>query len=429
MEKITVKQRDPYAFSQKLYIIECALNYLISIITSGAYLAKLTTTIGISDGLTAILSNLTSLAGIFQLVSIRLSQCKSLKHYVVPLQTGFNFLYGMIYLIPFFGWGTHVNSALFFVCVFSACVMSQISAPLKYTWFMSLPTPEKRGSFTAYVNIFSHMVGLVFSFAASMLLDYFTETENLNGMFITFTVVIFVLTALHLVSLLLAREKPRKTHKKSSVIKDLRVLLKNRRFVLLLFIFMTYAISNGIINSFIGTYQVRELGFSMMQIYILSSVTAVAAIVFLPFAGNFARKNGLLRSLLFGSPIYALSRLLITATIPSNGFVMLMIHNICSTFGSAFVTVGMEPILFEVVDEDYYTSAGAIRSIPASLMSFFTTLALTPLLNHIQSSGNMIFGIHMYAQQFFAIIACLLMLVSFGLLFIFSKSGTSEETA
>ena len=59
------KERSPYAFSEKMYVLQCALAYFISIITTGAYLAKLTTTIGISDGMTAILSNIGSLACLF----------------------------------------------------------------------------------------------------------------------------------------------------------------------------------------------------------------------------------------------------------------------------------------------------------------------------------------------------------------------------
>lgn len=426
MDKISAKQNDPYAFSQKLYIIECALNYLVTIVTSGAYLAKLTTTIGISDAITALLSNLTSLAGVFQLASVGLSQRGSLKRYVVPMQTGYNLLYGMLYLIPFFGWSVGVNSVLFFIFVFTACVMFQISSPLKYAWFMSLPSPEQRGPFTSAVNIFSHISGLIFSLIASLLLDYFTDTGNLNGMFITFTVVIFVLSSLRFLAFMLAKEKPHKAHESSSVLRDLKVLIKNRGFMLLVWIYMTYTISNSIITSFVGTYQVRELGFSMMQIYIMSSATAVSAIIFLPFAGNYARKNGLLKSLLLGSPIYALMYLLIAFAVPSNGFVMILLYSIFSTVGSAFITVGMEPIIFEVVDEEYQASAISIRGIPACLMSFLTTLALTPLLNHIQANGNTFFGIHIYAQQLFAVISCLVMLVSFALLVVFARTRTSE---
>ena len=68
-----VAKKDPYAFSAKLYFPKCAFAYLISIITTGAYLAKLTTTIGISDGMTAILSSIGNLACFFQFAAIPLS--------------------------------------------------------------------------------------------------------------------------------------------------------------------------------------------------------------------------------------------------------------------------------------------------------------------------------------------------------------------
>ena len=141
------ERKDPYAFSQKMYVLECAVAYFISIVTSGAYLAKLTTSIGISDSMTAILSNLTSLACVFQLLTIPLSHKKSYKGTVISTMLISHLLLGLLYLIPFFGFGTKINSALFFICIFFAHVFTQVCGPLKFTWFLSLPSPDRKGSF------------------------------------------------------------------------------------------------------------------------------------------------------------------------------------------------------------------------------------------------------------------------------------------
>ncbi len=48
-----------------MYILEAALEYLISILVVGSFLATLTKELGMSDGLTGILSSVISLGCLF----------------------------------------------------------------------------------------------------------------------------------------------------------------------------------------------------------------------------------------------------------------------------------------------------------------------------------------------------------------------------
>ena len=64
--------RDENAVSRLCYIIEAALEYFISLLVTGAYLARITGALGFSDSLTGILSSFVSLGCVFQLSSIRL---------------------------------------------------------------------------------------------------------------------------------------------------------------------------------------------------------------------------------------------------------------------------------------------------------------------------------------------------------------------
>ncbi len=52
-----------------MYIFEAGPEYLISILVAGSFLATLTRELGISDGLTGILSSIISLGCLFQLLS------------------------------------------------------------------------------------------------------------------------------------------------------------------------------------------------------------------------------------------------------------------------------------------------------------------------------------------------------------------------
>ena len=69
---------------QQMYHLEAALEYLISILVAGSYLATLTKAIGLSDGLTGILSSVISLGCLFQLFSVALRP-KRVKRTVVVL--------------------------------------------------------------------------------------------------------------------------------------------------------------------------------------------------------------------------------------------------------------------------------------------------------------------------------------------------------
>ena len=406
------KERSPYAFSEKMYVLQCALAYFISIITTGAYLAKLTTTIGISDGMTAILSNIGSLACLFQLLSIPISHRKSFKGPVIATVLIAQVLLGFLYLIPFFGFDPKVNSALFFICILFSYIFSQISGPLKFTWFMSLPSPERKGSFQSTVQMFSHATGLAFSFTASFLLDYFTETGKTDAMFITFTTVIMVLSVLNFITLAVSKEKPRPPMPKASIFGDVRTVLKQKGYPTYVLMYTLYCAGVNMTSAFIGTYQVKDLGFSMVRVSTLSAINALAAVAFLAIFGNFARRRGLAKSIMTGFPIYSLAYLFITFATPENGFIMIMLFNIVCTFGSAAIVVGLEPILFDTVPDEYRTTALSVKNFIAGITSFLCTLAATPLLNYIQSSGNSLFGIKIYAQQFFALISCTMLLTS-----------------
>ena len=96
-----INEKDEYRFSRILYIMECMFEYFISILTSGAYLAKLTTTIGISDAMTAILASIASLAGMFQIVSIFLAHKTPVKRWVLPVTFVTQSLVSTLYIIPF----------------------------------------------------------------------------------------------------------------------------------------------------------------------------------------------------------------------------------------------------------------------------------------------------------------------------------------
>ena len=81
------KIKDGYEASRFLYILEAMFEHFIALLTSGAYIAKLSTSIGVSDGITGILTAFVSLGGTFQIIAIFLAQKRPVKRWVTFLHT------------------------------------------------------------------------------------------------------------------------------------------------------------------------------------------------------------------------------------------------------------------------------------------------------------------------------------------------------
>lgn len=59
-----------YKRSRGAYMAQCTVEYFVSLLVTDAFLAKLLTSIGISDALTGIISSFITLAFVIQLLSI-----------------------------------------------------------------------------------------------------------------------------------------------------------------------------------------------------------------------------------------------------------------------------------------------------------------------------------------------------------------------
>ena len=252
-----------------MYILEAMFEYFISLLTTGAYLAKLTTAIGISDSMTAVLSSVTSLAGMFQLISIFIAHKTPVKRWVLPLTLFTQALVSTLYIIPFLNLGAFAPVIFFFIILTSKAV-GNVIAPVKTNWFLSLVDDEKRGDFQAKVNIVSLAGGMVFTLLASFTIDKFEAKQNISGAFLTLTITICILTLVQFTTLLLAREKPEKKEKGESPFKDVKSLLKNKIYKRILIVNFVWAIATNITTPFLSTYQIKELGFSMTFISVVA---------------------------------------------------------------------------------------------------------------------------------------------------------------
>ncbi|MBR2323231.1 MAG: MFS transporter [Clostridia bacterium] len=398
--------KDDYKLSRIMYILEAAFEYFIAVLVGGAYLAKVTSSIGIPDSVTGILTSFVSLGCTFQIVAIFLINKRPVKRWVTFLHTINQLFFALIYLTPFLKISQEVKVALFIVFLLGGHVINNVVNAPKINWFMSLVDDDKRGSFTANKEIVSLIGGMLFSLFIGFIIDKFEAEGNLQGAFVFCGIGVFVLAMLHTATLIISREKPIETQKQPTT-KILKELIKDKKLILVAIIPTLWNIAHYVATPFYGTYQINELGFSMSFVSILAVVYAVVRSVFSKPLGKFADKRSFTTMTTVCYIIASIGFLINTFTVPSNGKVFYTVYYVLYAIAMAGINSGAINLIYDFVDKEKRTGALALSQSIAGISGFLTTLLASVLVDHIQKT-NTLFGIPVYAQQVVSLIACIL---------------------
>ena len=276
--------------SRLMYIFEAALEYFISILVAGSYLATLTKELGVSDSLTGIISSVISLGCLFQLFSLSLKR-KRVKISVLAFSVLNQLLFMLLYVIPLTKLEKQTKIALFIILIFSAYIIYNFVHPKKINWLMSLVEDTNRGSFTANKEIVSLVSGMVFSFGMGTVIDYFSKTGRIRLAFALSAIVIFLIMVLHSLTMIFTVEKEMPQSPKKNFGQDLKELINNKNVIKVTIIFILYNISTYVSTPFYGTYQIGELGLNLQFVSVIVMFGSVSRIFVSKFWGRYADKK------------------------------------------------------------------------------------------------------------------------------------------
>ena len=210
-----------------------------------------------------------------------------------------------------------------------------------------------------------------------------------------------------MVLLTVIREKPapQKARQGGSGMREILRQPVMRRLVMLnvLIHVMQYAST-----PFYGTYQVNELGFSMTFVATLSLIYSAVRIVASFFLGAYADKKGFAAMMQICFMLIAAAFAASMFTVPSNGKVMFTLYYALNAMAMGGMNSGATNLVFDYARREQRSQALAVYSSVGGLAGFLTTLAVSPLVSHIQAAGNMLFGLPVYAQQVMSGISLLL---------------------
>ncbi|MBE7045550.1 MAG: MFS transporter [Ruminococcaceae bacterium] len=407
-------KKDEYGFSRICYIGEATFEYFISLMITGAFLAKLTSHLGFSDSLTAILSSFVALGCSFQMFSIAFFRAGQAKRRVTFLHILNQLLFMAIYLVPFFRLGKLAKTVAFIIFLLGGYFISNVIFAPKTNWFMSLVPDKKRGIFTSVKEMVSLVGGFLFNFGMGTIIDRYESEGNVRGAFVLCAIAIFVLMLLHTCTLVFSKEKPAEESVQAVGIRErFGNIIADRDIIKVISISIFWTISYHFSVSFFGTYQIKELGFSMQFVALLSLLYAVVRVPCSFLLGHYADKHSFAKMLKICYGLAAVSFLFATFTVPGNGKVFYTVYYLIMAAAMGGINSAEINLIFDYVDAKSRSDALAVKQTVYGLCGFLATVAVTPFVDYIQNAGNQFFGMHVYAQQILSAVSfvCTLLLI------------------
>lgn len=394
------------------YILEAGFEYFISILLSGAYLARITGTLGFSDSLTGILSSFVSLGCLFRLAAIVVMRnVKSVKHTSIVIGSIHDLLFMLVYLTPIVSMSQAVKTALFLICFAAAHIVNNLILPARGAWMISLIDDKSRGVFTAKKEMVSLLGGMTFSYAMGSLVDYLEAQGQVRTAFIVGAVAIAMLGIFHIGSMVVIQDAPAKAGEKRDLKETFRFLTGDKMLRKILTVNIIWQIASHCATPFFGAYQIRELGFSMTFVSVLSIVTSVVRMGVSTPLGRYADRTSFVRMSYLCYMIVGAAFLATCFAVPENGKVMFIIYYCLHGIAMGGINSSITNLVCDHVKGDMRKDAMALNSGLSGVAGFGATCLMSPVVAHIQNNGNRIFSISIHAAQFGSIVTVLLIVV------------------
>lgn len=417
---------------KNLFIFEATFEYFIAIVIGGAYLAKVTSALGMSQGLTGILSAFVSLGHVFQLFALFFAGRRNVKSFVTVMHSINQVCFALIYLIPSMGIPKIVKHIAFIAFLLGGHVLSNLIHSPKIGWYMTFVEEKERGDFTAKKEIFSLFGGIIFSYLVSFVIDYYEAMGLLNVAFIISSVAIFILAVAHTFILIKTPEHDLPTLKgNNNFILATKTVFRNKRVLKVLIVVILYNLMTYMVSSFYGTYIASSkaefgLGFSMSFIATISFIGSAVRMIFSFPMGRFADKYSFKTMAILCYAIFGVAFAVNAFTNPLNGKVMYVIYIVVHSIAMAGANSCVINLLYEEVKPELRMSAYAVQNAVAGLIGFLGAIVAGIFVDKVQTNPNgMLLGL--YAQQWLSIFGVFLAVVLVFYVTLCLKKKKNEE--
>lgn len=401
-----------YARSRKAYIVQCALEYCITLLVSDAYLSKLLTEAGLNDMQIGIVSSLSTAAFLLQLISLLfVSRIRRIKKSVLLCTTLNQLLLISLYSIPFLPLPRAAKMPLVVCCMMLAYFFSYFIASPRAKWAQSFVDPQKRGIFSANLEMFSLGLGMVFSLAVGFTMDRLEAGGNLRGAFLLNAGVGLLLCAGNFISL---RRMGDSAHEAASAPRapSWREIFENTlgrsQFRSVVIMYVLFSCAHYLTYGFLGTYKIKDLMFSVGAVQVINIAASLCRLMVSRPMGRYADKTSYARCIELALCLAAAALLLNVFSAPG-ARVFMVLFSVLYAVSQSGITQNMNNILYSFVPLDYYVYASVLKASIGGVCGFLASLAGSRILAAVQAQGNSLLGVPLYGQQLLSLLSCLLM--------------------
>lgn len=411
------KTRNPNRSSLLLLSFESTLEYMIALLVSGNFLAAMVKEVGLSEALAGILTAVTSLGCIGQLMILFFPRLGK-KHAIFFCSLINQFAFCALYFIIPAGMSQGLRVALFVGLLLLGNIVVNIASPGTVFWGLRLAGDGHRGSFTAFKECLSLFGGSSFTVVMGLLADSFRAAGRVKESFLVFGFVMVGLVVLQLLCLLFpkeAEEEPEreaepieKTKKKKGLRDSLRVLEipVSRR---LIFVEILFKSAYWLSLSYYGIYML-SLGFSLGTLSIITTVGALSRFVFQPLICRIGDRIGFARQVELCVFLSFIAQVFMVFAAPGFTAWFYVGYTVLASVAQAGMNSSRANLAMDYTAPDVARSLIGVSGATGGVCGFLASL-LGSLVITAAAGGNSLFGLTVYGQQILSLISCLLLLV------------------
>ena len=383
-----------YKRSRQAYVAQSTFAYFIELLVADAFLAKLLTSIGLSDAVVGIVSSFISVAFIIQLASIPLVRVKiSTKKLVIIFDTLSQLLYMLMFFVPLLPIGMAEKKILVVVSILLAYIFKYLILSICFKWANAYVAPTKRATYSAIKEMISLASGIAFTMIMGYIIDRYESVGNLNGGFLFIAISMLVINLCNFVSLLMIKKESPEEHNAdnkpwSAVLKN---TLGNKNFCSIVVFTMIFQFAIYFSVGFLGVFKTKDLALSVFAVQVINMLSnGCRFFVSIPF-GRFSDKHSFAKGFELALVICLVGYICLMFTTKQTWF-LIVAYTILYNVSIAGTNQNSYNIVYSYVKSDYITQAMAIKNCIGGAAGFMASLIGGKLLSYIQANGNMLFG-------------------------------------
>ena len=419
-----------YRRSRVAYVLYALFDYFVGILVADAFLAKLLSAMGFRDSEIGILSSFISLAFVFQLFSLLLTKKRnSKKRMILVLNTLGQMFFFALYVLPLIEIDLYLRRALVYVFIIGAYMCKYLVSTFLFQWANGYVDPNKRGSYSATMEIVSLIGGIIFSLSMGAIFNWFESQNNLMGGFFFLAIVILISNILVFISLTLIKREhtgnavDSSSKKLSDIFKN---TLGNKNFRHLVIIAVLWKSAEYFTLGFMGPFKTDTLGNGLaLSVFFVQVISIASSLIRMPFTNIFGKysdkhsfASGFYLSLFIGAAAF-----LCNVFTTKETWFLVIAHTILYAVCSAGNGKNAQNMIYSYVDIDYIAEGMALQNCISGVCGFLCSLVAGAILEAVQQAGNMFFGIPMFGQQLLGLISALLC----GICIIYMRATVLKE--